>query len=168
MALVIEDGTVVANSNSYATRAEYIAWAATLGTTIADDAAADAELVKAAEYIDSHEVNMKGYRYSRDQSMTYPRNGVIIEGWAWGTNEIPRQLKQAQMAFAMDVHNSVDLFNQGGNPNLMAESERVEGAITVQYHIGNGTDGQKATYTSKGEAWLRMLLRQNGLQLVRA
>lgn len=166
--MIVEDGSVVADANSYVTRAEYIAWAATLGVTVADDATADAELVKAAEYIDAHAANMKGRKLTRLQTMAYPRSYVVIEQWAWSSTEIPRQLKQAQMAFALDVRNGIDLYNQGSNPNMIASRERVEGAVDVQYHIGSGRDGQKATYTSKGEAWLRMLLHNSGLQLVRA
>jgi hypothetical protein len=36
MALVVETGAQVANSNSYVTRAEYIAYAASIGVTITD------------------------------------------------------------------------------------------------------------------------------------
>lgn len=169
MPVVVEDGSVVANANSYVTRSEYIAQAATIGVTIPNDATADAELVRAAEYIDAHAENMKGRKLTRLQPMAFPRSYVVIEDWAFSSTEIPPQLKQAQMAFALDVHSGIDLYNQGGNPNLMASGERVEGAVSVQYHIGSGRDGQKATYTSRGEPWLRLLLRSSGsIQLVRA
>ena len=40
MALIVEDGSQVSNSDSYVSRADYIAYAATLGTTITDADAA--------------------------------------------------------------------------------------------------------------------------------
>ena len=166
MAVTVEDGSGVANSDSYATRDEYIAYAAAVGTTIADAEAADQELITAARFIDQHEVNLKGYRVARDQSMAWPRNSVIIEGWAWGSDEIPRQLKLCQMAYALDVNAGDDLWNRGANPNLVARKEKVD-VIDVEYAVRDG-EGQKSTKTSKGDTWLNMLLNRNGLTLVRA
>jgi len=171
MAVIVETGAGVANSNSYVSRADYIAYAATFGVTIADDTAADFQLVKAAQFIDEHEANMKGWRVARDQSMAFPRSGVVIEEWAWDSDEIPRQLELCQMSYALDINSGYDLWNRQVNPNLITTAERVEGAVSVQYAVNGGNTGQKATYTSKGDAFLAMLLKRNGLmsvQMVRA
>lgn len=165
MALIIETGAGIANSDSYVTRADYIAYAAKVGITITDAAAADVELIKAAEYIGRHEANLKGYRVLRDQSMAWPRYDVVIDGFSWTGAEIPRQLTLCQMAFALDIHAGVDLYNRPQNPGMVAKSKRVEGAVEVVYAVSD-SNGQKLSQTSTGDALLASLLKNNGLMSV--
>lgn len=160
--MIIEDGSQIANSNSYVTRAAYIAYAATVGVTIADAVAADYELIKAAEYIDAHEANLKGCRVTREQSMAFPRYDVVIDGWSWLGTEIPTKLKQCQMEYALDVNAGIDIYNAPQNPGLITKSKRVEGAVAVTYAVGDMT-GQKLTRTSKGDSYLYALLRNAGM-----
>lgn len=167
MALVIETGVLVANSNSYVSRAEYIAYAASIGVTIADAVAADEQLIKAAEYIGQHEVNLKGGKVSRDQAMAFPRSDLFIEGWRWSNTEIPRQVTLCQLAYALDINSGVDIYNVPQNPNLIAKRKRVEGAVSIEYAVGENAP-QKLSRTSKGDALLASLLRNNGMVLVRA
>ena len=166
MALIVEDGSGVVNANSYVSRADYIAYAATLGVTIADDAAADVELIKAAEYIDAHKSNMKGYQVNKSQDMAFPRYNVFIDGWHWSSNELPRNLILCQMRFAMDVHDGIDLFNRPANPNLVAKSEEVVGAVKVEYALDGAN--QKLGRSSKGDALLNSLLNLSGLYSITA
>lgn len=167
MPLIIEDGSQVTSSDSYVSRADYIAYALTVGVTIADTDAADVQLVKAAEFIDRHEDNLKGYLVDRDQSMAFPRYDLYIDGWTWTETEIPRQVILCQMKFALDINAGIDLYNTPQNPNLITSKERVEGAISVEYAVGENT-GQKLSRSSTGDALLFSLLNNNGLQLVRA
>lgn len=164
MAIIIEDGTVVVGSNSYVSRGDYIAHAASIGITIVDDAGADVELIKSAEFINQHEVELKGTRYTRDQSSAYPRTGLEIDGWFWSHLEIPRQVILCQLAYALDVHDGIDLWNRPVNPNLATKRERVEGAIEVEYAIEK--TNQKLGRTSTGDALLRSLLRRSGLRSI--
>lgn len=170
MAIVVEDGSIIVGANSYVSRADYIAHAATLGITIADDSNADVELITSRSFIDQHEENLKGDRYSRDQDTSYPRSNLVIEGWSWTHEEIPRQVILCQMAFALDVHSGIDLWNPPANPELVTKSERVEGAVSVEYAIGSN-QSQKLGRSSTGDAMLASLLNRSGLfsiQLVRA
>lgn len=166
MALIIEDGTQVTNSDSYATRAEYIAYAASVGTTIADADAADVQLRKAAEFIASHESNLKGERVTRDQSMAFPRLGVVIDDWSWTYTEIPRNVLLCQMALALDINAGVDLYNKPVNPGLVAKRKRVEGAVEVEYAVSEST-GQKLSRSSRSDALLNSLLENSGLMSIR-
>lgn len=167
MAVTVEDGTIVTGADSYVSRADYIAYAATVGVTITDDATADVQLVKAAEYIDRHEDNLKGYLVTRDQPMAFPRYDLYIDGWTWTHEEIPRQVTLAQMIFALDINAGIDLYNRPQNPNLFTKKEKVDGAVEVEYAVSENT-GQKLSKTSTGDALLNSLLRTNGLMLVRA
>lgn len=170
MAIIVEDGSIVANANSYVTRANFITYAADRGITIANTTASDVFLIKAAEHIDQHEDNLKGTRREKTQSMAFPRTGLTIDGWYWGSDEIPRNVVLCQYAFAMDLAASIDLLNRPQNPGLAKRSETVVGAVSVEYAIG-ASQNQKLSRTSTADALLHSLLKNSGLrtvQLVRA
>jgi hypothetical protein len=156
MALIIENGTAVLNSDSYVTRAKYIAYALALGIVIADDSAADIELIESAQFIESHDSNLKGYRLNRDQSMAWPRGLVETDGWLWNSDEIPKNLRLAQMAIALDLNSGVDLYNP--QPIRTRKKELIEGAIEVEYF---GQDSAvKLSRSSRARALLNSLLRR--------
>lgn len=165
MALIVEDGSIILNANSYVSRVDYIAYAASKGVTIADTEAADYELIKAAEFIDSHEPKLKGNRYSRDQSMAYPRTELYIEGWYWSYNEIPRNVILAQMSLAMDINSGSDLYNP--ETEKITTVEKVEGAVEVHYAAPSKV--VKTSIKTVSNALLNSLMRNSGLiQLVRS
>lgn len=166
MAVVVETGSIVTGANSYLTRADYIIYAAAVGVTVADDEQADYQLVQAAMFIDQHEANMKGCKVSRDQPMAFPRSGVEIDGWSWSSTEIPRQVILCQVQFALDIKAGFDPWNPGANPNLIKKRSRVEGAVEVEYAVGNNKTGQKLGRTSRADALLASLLKRNGLYSV--
>jgi hypothetical protein len=154
--LIIEDGTTVTNSDSYVTRADYIAHALWLGIVIPDTDAADVQLVGAAQFIESHEGNIKGDRLTRDQSLAWPRTGVEIEGWHWDSDEIPRQVLLAQMAIARDINAGVDLYNP--QPEKVTKREKIDGAVEVEYFGQNS--GVKLSSSSRARALLNSLLKR--------
>ena len=167
MALIVEDGSQVTNSNSYVSRADYIAYTASIGVTITDDETADQQLVKAAEYIDGHEVNLIGTLVDRDQSMAFPRTDLFIQGWFWSSDEIPKQVKEAQMLYALDINSGEDLYNRSINENRPVTKERIEGVVDVTYAANASTDLIK---NSKADSVLSSLLKSGSMtvQLVRA
>ena len=166
MALTVEDGSLVAGADSYVTRADFITFAAARGVTVTDDVTADEYLLKAAEYIDRHESNLKGTLVDRDQAMAFPRNDVYVDSWYWSNTEIPRQVILCQMAFALDIRDGVDLYNRPQNPNLVAKKQKVD-VVEVEYAVEKNP--QKLSQTSTGDALLASLLRNNGLvQLIRS
>jgi hypothetical protein len=161
--LIIEDGSAVTGSNSYATRAEYISYALDFGVVIADDVAADVQLIDATQFIESHEGNLKGERLTRDQSSAWPRTNVETDGWYWNSDEIPRILPVAQMALALDINSGVDLYNP--QPEKVRKREKIEGAVEVEYF---GQDSAvKLSRSSRSRALLNGLLkRTSGIKLV--
>jgi len=167
VAIVVETGAIVAGANSYLSRADYIAYAASIGVTIASDATADEELIQAASFIDQHEPNLQGVRTHRNNPMAFPRWRVRINGWYWNSDEIPRQVILAQQAYALDIHNGIDLWNKAVNPNLIASRKSVGGAVDVQFAVprkqGMTGSDQKMTHTSTGDALLATLLNRSGL-----
>lgn len=164
MALIIETGAIVTSADSYVTRADYITYAASRGVTIADTDATDIKLRKAAEFIDSHEPNLKGSKVQKDQPLSFPRTGFNAEGFYWNSNEIPRQVILAQMAIALDLEAGIDIYNPPTNPNLAKRSVSVDGAVSVEYAIESGGQ-QKVGRTSTATAIMSTLLKNNGLSM---
>ena len=166
MALIVEDGSIVTGANTYVSRADYIAYALTVGVVIPDDATADAELVKSSQFIDSLEQSLMGYRVTRDQPIAYPRYDLYIEGWSWAHTEIPRQVILAQLALSLEVHAGEDPFNPPDNLPII-ENE-VSGAVRQKFATPSVN---KLSKTSTAQALLNSLKKRNGLfsiPLVRA
>lgn len=163
--MIVEDGSGVTNSDSYVTRAEYIAYADTQGVTITDSDASDVQLVKAQEYIAHHEANLKGYKVDRDQSISYPRYDLTIEGFSWDSDEIPRQVILCQLAFALDINSGEDLYNRSLNENTAITKEKIDGAVEVTY-ASPDINNQKLSKSSKGDALLSSLLKNSGLMSI--
>jgi hypothetical protein len=103
--MIIEDGTGVANANSYITRSAADAyfvehprsasWAA-LATT-----ARDAYLVHATRMLDSA-VTWKGQRADVQQSLEWPRVGVVVDNTDWPEDVIPADVKNAVCELAIN------------------------------------------------------------------
>ena len=101
MALIIEDGTQVVNSNSFVTDAEYTAYAALKGLTVGVDAAArEIDLLAGMDYLLKHEPCMQGRRVSSTQSVLFPRVGVWLFGYSVNSDVIHDYVKNSQMEAA--------------------------------------------------------------------
>lgn len=98
MTLIVEDGSIVANANSYITVSEYTDWAdARFGsgrdTAPATDANVEALVFRAMDYFEAQ--NFQGYKSIESQSLQWPRANVVIDGYTIGSNEIPKEVKQS-------------------------------------------------------------------------
>jgi len=153
--IIVEDGSIVVGANSYVSRADYIAYAASLGVTVPDDETADLELIKSAIFIGAQEC-LKGKPTSKEQSTAFPRTGVVIDGWKWGDHEIPRQVILCQMQLAMDVRAGIDLWNPP-KAQPVKKSTRIEGAVSVTYAVSD-VDPSKLSRMSTARALLNSLV----------
>ena len=163
MSLIIEDGSIVSEADSLVTRAEFIAYAASIGVTIDDSDDSDVLLVKAMKFIDSYENKIKGVKIDREQSLSFPRYNLVVNGWSWNTDEIPTEAKRCQMELALDVNSGTDLYNLTYSKGPRIE-ETVSGAVTVKY----GTTSAMASKTkSRGLTLLNSLLKTSGLQSIK-
>jgi hypothetical protein len=118
MPLVIENGSNVAGANSYATRAEIIAYAALRGVTIPDAAGTDVFGIKAMDYIERRK--FKGVpTYGAPtvvQPLQFPRDEIEYQGEWLAADEIPQMLIDAQCEASMLISQGIDL-----EPNRTAE-----------------------------------------------
>lgn len=109
MALVIENGQVVANANSYVEVSELRAYATARGVTLpVADADVEKFLIKAADYLGSFEQQYRGVRQSEAQELSWPRAGAFVNGFEVADDAIPKLLKKAQMQAAVEIFNGFD------------------------------------------------------------
>lgn len=120
MPLVIENGSNVVGANSYATRAEIIAYAALRGVTIFDEAATDVFAIKAMDYIERRK--FKGVpTYGAPgvtQPLQFPRDEIEYQGEWLDAEAIPQMLIDAQCEASMLIKQGIDL-----EPNRTAEQQ---------------------------------------------
>lgn len=106
MALRQEDGTGVARANTAVTVDEMDEWAEERGLpafrALADDAAKEAALVKAADYLKNEQrFCYRGSRRTLNQGLPFPRTGCTTRrGPTVPEDVVPQMFKDAQMALA--------------------------------------------------------------------
>lgn len=130
MALVIENGSIVAGADSFAEASELVTYAANFGRTIPVGAPEQESLLRRA-YLEMLALPWKGGAVSPVQTGSWPRYDVMRNGWLVASDSIPAQIKAGQMALATEIY-ADDL----DPPELRAGAvtkERVEGAVDVQY-----------------------------------
>lgn len=110
MALIIEDGSIVANANSYVNLATARAYATARGADLpTDDTAAEILLIKAMDYLESKRAEYQGRKTSTTQSLQWPRYGVRIDGISFSSSAIPSELTSAQIQLSMEANTGTDL-----------------------------------------------------------
>lgn len=130
MALTIEDGTIVSDANSYASVSDARAYASARGVTLpVADGDVEVLLIKAGDYLNAID-NFRGDAVDVDQSMNWPRSGVVIGLNAVANNVIPASIKKAQMQLVLHQADGIDI-----NPTVTGNfivREKI-GPIETQY-----------------------------------
>lgn len=155
MPLIVEDGSIVANADSYVSLADARTLAARYNLSLpADDNDAEAALRNGVIYIGLLEPMMCGSRVSHLQELSFPRRGVTLYEYPVAIDSIPSQVIRAQVIAAVEYGKGTDV--RGSTDGRATSMERVEGAVTVQY-FNNGASGATTTITAADDA-LRPLL----------
>jgi hypothetical protein len=130
MALIIEDGTGIADANSYGSVVDFQAYATARNITLpTDNAELEALLVNASDYLTSLEDRYQGWRVDATQALSFPRESVYIYRQLAASDEIPSQLINGQFQIAID-YNSGDLLPTGAGREVIMEKVDV---IEVEY-----------------------------------
>ena len=134
--ITVEDGSNVANANSFVTIAEARSYAVERGVTlpVADDSLA-VMLIKACDYLEAQANRYQGEITNESQALQWPRIDVYISGskTAFPSNAIPKQLKSAQSSLVVAISEGVDVM-----PNYSAGgfvTEETVGPITSKYAV---------------------------------
>lgn len=155
MPLIVEDGTIVAGADSFVSLSDARALAENYGLLLpVDDTAAESALRNGALYVGLQEPAMCGSRVSPVQELSFPRQGVTLYGYDVAIDDIPAQVIRAQVIAAVEYGNGTDV--RASTDGRATSTERVEGAVTVQY-FNNGATGATTVITAAIDA-LRPLL----------
>jgi len=142
MALIIEDGSGVANANSYISVQEAKDYAALRGLTLpSTDPEIEILAIKAFDYLEA--LDYKGVPANPPQATEFPRADLYIQGILFANDEIPHKLKKAQSQLTFEATNS-DLQPTGDGREVVREKVDV---IEVQY-AEKGTSVSRPTFTA--------------------
>jgi hypothetical protein len=143
MALIVEDGSVVAGAESYGSVAEADAYFTSIGisTWTGTVPVKEAALRKATAYIDTkYGQRLKGYRKSTSQVLRWPRVMVEDDDVSWGSavylsdTTIPTNIKRATFEAALrSLTAPLDPDLERGGA---VQSISVAGAISKTYFPG--------------------------------
>lgn len=172
MTLIIEDGSIVANADSYINVADTITFLNSYYSEYDEEAAAflglstsrQEVILRQSTYVldRRYRERWKGYKNVQTQSLDWPRSDVNDEdGWAIPTDSIQRRILRAEVEIAKRVANSVDIFedqSRGGR----VQSEKVD-VIAIAYFA----DAPSTTLFEGLDAVLKGLLKTEN-RIVRA
>jgi hypothetical protein len=159
VSIIIENGTVVDDANSYVTEQELIDYAEIRGVTI-DAGDAESLLIRAMDYIES--LDYIGYKHIDIQPLQWPRDEVYIDTYYINRETIPQELKNGQMATAIAI--------QEDNGPLQTVPRNIKrekaGVVEVEYM----TSAPSLQINRTINAALRKILRAGGasFRVVRA
>lgn len=167
MPIIVEDGSNVADANSFVSLADYKTYASARGYSVpADDAVTNAKIILSSDYLLTLENEYKGQRTNADQALSWPRECAVISTRrdpatgcipVFPDNEIPSQLIQAQCE-------AVNFLCGGGNfmptqEGAFVVSEKVD-VIETKYSERINTTG--APSVPAVDAFLAPLLNDGG------
>ena len=124
--IIVEDGTLVTNANSYVSEADLSTYASDRGVTITGTNAV--LLIQAMDYIES--LSYIGTRYTEDQALVWPRSGAVkFVNYTYDVDEIPQLLIDGlcETALAIDAGN-----NPIADTDRATKKEKV-GPLEVEY-----------------------------------
>lgn len=111
MAFTVEDGTVVADANSYASVAYFESYFTDRGVdhSAMSNTQKEQALVRATDYVDKRFGRLfRGYRSSSSQELEWPRNDAYDDN-DYPLSPVPKVLKQAVCEYAWRSHNLGEL-----------------------------------------------------------
>lgn len=128
--LVVENGTGLANANTYIDVAYLQQYAEEMGESLPTDAEELKSLVlQAMPFIESQKY--QGIKSSYEQALQWPRKYVRANGYDIPTNVVPNDIKKAQASAAVLINGGVDLMPTGGTSGAI--TEETVGPITTKY-----------------------------------
>ena len=142
LTVTVEDGSIVANANSYATLAQVQAYNQQRNVALptSGDDATIALMMQAMDFLESFEPQWKGDRsVPLLQELSWPRMNVYLFGptspaGMWLINGIPSKLIAAQ-CYLTGVANTVDLY---AVQDTRAITKEVIGPLETDYDVKSG------------------------------
>lgn len=135
MALIVEDGSIVANANTWINRAALIEYAAARGVVLADTETTDFLIIKAMDYLALYNDEWRGDLVAEGvQTTPFPRKNLYIGNstTVFPDNQIPGALLRAQAELALQVNNGTNLLPTLDASTAFVKREKVD-VIETEY-----------------------------------
>lgn len=159
MALIIENGTIVANANSYVSIAVLNDYLLSIGvTTTASDAVKESYLILAMQYLEALRNKFKGSKVSSLQTLQWPRQYVQIDGFDLAITTIPTELIKAQCQLVVEQIKGNPLFP--ASKTVVAQGSVIEetiGPMTTKYGASNQLSSTTPILFASVNAFLNVL-----------
>lgn len=155
--LIIEDGSLVSNANSYVTVSEFQDYCSLRGLSFPQSSIeCERLLILAMDYLER--LHYQGKPVSSSQLLKFPRFNVYIDRVLQSDLVIPQAIRYSQMELA-SAQSSVSILQDGTNPSDNVKSEKV-GELETSYY----ENGKNSKFTSERvNSILYPYLRQEGL-----
>jgi len=171
MALIVEDGTGLDPvANSYQSVGDLRNYAELRGVDLTNKSNQDLEtvMIKAMDFLENQRGKYKGQKVSASQPLEWPRSDVYdvdLPGELHPFNQIPRLLKYAQLALALEAldHDLQPNRNLTGQGSITKEKV---GDIEVTYSVDKPAQNFTSAFT-KPAGMLSPLFKRSGLSLVK-
>ncbi len=133
MTLIVEDGSIIADANSYVDLDYIRAFALARGVTLSEtDSEVEAQSQIAIDYLEGKRAQYQGRKTDpENQELQFPRIGVRIDNYLIPSDSIPKELKQAQCRLIMAIADDVDIFPTQSGEGFIIED--TVGPITTKY-----------------------------------
>jgi|TARA_Y100000310_G_scaffold170377_1_gene170519 hypothetical protein len=146
MSIIVEDGTVVADANSFVSIADARTIALSYGlelTGVDDDA--KLALVMAGRWLKQKEKTLQGCRLSGSQTLPYPRTPVEVYGDLKESSFIPQELIDSQVVAAVEqsIVGGILASSQSATASSV-KKEKLEGVGETEYFEGGTADSTSA------------------------
>lgn len=165
MSLIVENGTGVANAQTFASEGELVAYAAARGVTLTVEQATPL-LIEAMDRMTG--LDYLGNRVLRDQALDFPRIGICIDSFWYASTDLPAMLKQAQLAFALAA-NAVDLMPTVDTDAKGQKIRSTVGPITTEWAQRPGGPARYAKVPAADRLLAKLLRGGEGtIKVVRA
>jgi hypothetical protein len=168
MALIIEDGSIVADANSYNTAQQLRDYASLRGVVItASDQELEQWLVRATDYLEGLREKFKGERVSNTQPLQWPRTNVLIDDAYWPSTSIPRELQYAQLSLALEINAGHELQPTFDPTKQSIVRKKMDKLGEIAYSDPTQSRSHTPAF-AKADTLLKPLLRNQGFFIVRA
>lgn len=153
--LIVEDGSLVTDANSYADIETIKSFAELRGFDLGfDDPLIENRAIKAMDYIEAKRNEFKGTKVDISQELQFPRNNVQIDGFDVPSDSIPKELVKAQCQLVIEQTNGIEIMPTQSEAAIKKETV---GPISTEYAVSEGSSF--SPFISSVDALLQPLLK---------
>lgn len=139
MALIVEDGTIVTNANTYVSVTDVDTYCENRGLTTwsnsYDDDAKEQAILRAMDYIEA--LFWKGLKANESNALEWPRSGVVDKnGYTVEDNAVPIQVQYGLCRASYEEFNSPGCLLKNMTKDDFVTEKEIEGAISKKYQVG--------------------------------